>query len=274
MKILFVSNAAGPDYMADIIFHGGKSLFGNNFFETNKNWYMYDTVVDKKSLYGRGFTLYGKLSENLYSEMPAPVEELIGCKFFDKIIYGSIRRCSNYFNIVNKVYNKKDIIVVDGEDSPDIDYSFVNNATYFKREYVEHVPSVYPINFAIPKNLIVSNLKEKIKLISDIIPNNKYSYSYSEEESYYQEYASSWFAHTFKKAGWDCLRHYEIMMNGCVPLFQGLENCPAYTLTRLPKKELILFSNSLDFSLEKSQFILDYTKNNLTTEHIFSYILQ
>jgi hypothetical protein len=43
------------------------------------------------------------------------------------------------------------------------------------------------------------------------------------------------FAYTQKKGGWDCLRHYEIMANGCIPIFRGLDQCPVDTLTTFPK---------------------------------------
>ena len=41
------------------------------------------------------------------------------------------------------------------------------------------------------------------------------------------------------KGGWDCLRHYEILMNGCIPLFLDIKNCPKDTISTLPKKKLI-----------------------------------
>ena len=96
---------------------------------------------------------------------------------------------------------------------------------------------------------------------------------FDREEDYYREYSKSCFAHTKKKGGWDCLRHYEIMMNGCIPIFEDLENCPINTLTHIPKKEIIEFSKSINSDLEKNQFILDYTKNNLTTKKLIKNIL-
>ena len=35
------------------------------------------------------------------------------------------------------------------------------------------------------------------------------------------------------------MRHYEILANGCIPIFLDLENCPINTLTNLPKKCLL-----------------------------------
>lgn len=274
MKILFVTNASGPDYMSDMVFHGGKSIFGSDFYESRHMWYMYDNLQNKSNLYGRGFTMYGKVKSSLFSSLPATINELISNKFFDKIIYGSIWRCSDYFDLVSKVYSPKDIIFIDGEDEQDrINFTFVGKGKYFKREYFNKNDGVYPINFSIPEELILPSLGEKKKLISDIIPNSYKNYSFDNENEYYVEYSKSWFAHTKKKGGWDCLRHYEIMMNGCVPIFEDLENCPINTMVNLPKKEIIEFSKFLSPSNEQNEFILNYVKNNLTTKNLIKNIL-
>lgn len=274
MKFLFVTESSGPDYMSDMVFHGGKSLYGINFYESNRVWYMYDDVTNKKDLYGRGFTLYGKISSQLYSPIKDNLINLIKDKYFNYIIYGSIWRCADYFDIVSKIYKKDEIIAIDGEDEQDrINFYFVDKCKYFKREYNKKIDGVFPINFCIPKQLILKNLKNKEKLISDIIPNFNQNYFFEQEIDYYDEYARSAYAHTSKKGGWDCLRHYEIMMNGCVPIFHNLENCPNNTLTKIPKKQIIEFSKIMNFNTEKNEFILDYVKNNLTTEHIFLDLL-
>lgn len=274
MRILFVTNSLGPDYMSDMIFHGGKSLLGSNFYETKKLWYMYDDLQNKNILYGRGFTIYGKIKSSLYSTPPSNIIDMIQDKFFDKIIYGSIWRCNDYFDIVSKIYEKKDIIFIDGEDEQDrINNYYVNKGSYFKREYSNTIDGVYPINFAIPEELIIEKLNEKTKLISDIIPNSTKNYSFDREEDYYMEYSKSWYANTKKKGGWDCLRHYEIMMNGCIPIFEDLDKCPINTLTGLPKKEIIEFSKNIEIKQEQNDFILDFTKKNLTTKRLIEKIL-
>ena len=51
-------------------------------------------------------------------------------------------------------------------------------------------------------------------------------------------YKKSLFGITTEKAGWDCFRHYEILMNGCIPLFPNIKNCPELTCTNLPKKKI------------------------------------
>jgi hypothetical protein len=273
MKILFISNALGPDYLNDTVFHGGKTLLGHDLYESKRLWYMYDDLINKGQLYGRGFTLFGKINSNEYTPLSGDLTELIKNKFFDKIIYGSIWRCDDFIKLVLNTYDKKDIIFIDGEDHTDIKHELVGKGMYFKREYISKVDGVYPIGFGIPENLILDKVGEKTKILSNIVPNFVWDYNYTNEEEYYNEYSTSWYAITMKKMGWDCLRHYEIMMNGCVPLFNNLEECPELILTTLPKAELIKMFSYKEPNLEFNEFILDYTKHNLTTKHVFEKLL-
>jgi hypothetical protein len=81
-----------------------------------------------------------------------------------------------------------------------------------------------------------------------------------------------------KKAGWDCMRHYEILANNCIPYFIDLENCPKYTLTNLPK-EMLIEARELANNFEEQKYfsilneLFEYTKNNLTTKHLAKHIL-
>jgi glycosyltransferase involved in cell wall biosynthesis len=95
-----------------------------------------------------------------------------------------------------------------------------------------------------------------------------------------------------KKAGWDCLRHYEIIMNGCLPLFYDLHNLPKTIMTHWDR-ELLEESLHLfwDFKIHKQELdlnakaisdaeysnlrntILENLNNNLTTESMFNYII-
>ena len=44
-------------------------------------------------------------------------------------------------------------------------------------------------------------------------------YAYHDEAAYYAQYAGSFFAVTRAKAGFDSLRHYEILARGTMPFF-------------------------------------------------------
>jgi hypothetical protein len=143
-----------------------------------------------------------------------------------------------------------------------------------------------PIGFSIPESRVRSTVSEKTKWISNLIPGQPCTYIYTNEADYYAEYASSVFAITCKKGGWDCLRHYEILAQGCIPLFIGLEGCPQETLAFFPKKLLALTLNKLlpkmgqPFTPELQEEIrtvtkvlLDYTRKELTTRAMARRIL-
>lgn len=103
---------------------------------------------------------------------------------------------------------------------------------------------LYPITFSIPEEKIVSAIPTKTRLLAILNPSDPGTYVYTDEHSYYQGYRESYFALTMKKRGWDCIRHYEIMANGCIPVFEDIESCPIETLTYLPK-DLFVAANAL-----------------------------
>ena len=49
-------------------------------------------------------------------------------------------------------------------------------------------------------------------------------------------YSRSLFATTTRKGGWDCLRHYEILKNNCLPFFPNIEEKPRLTMVNYPVK--------------------------------------
>jgi hypothetical protein len=99
-----------------------------------------------------------------------------------------------------------------------------------------------PFSYCIPDEFIVNAVPEKTQVQSFVVPDTKYSFGLGEQHLYYDEYRRSRFAVTRKKGGWDCMRHYEILANGCIPIFENLEDCPHFTLTTFPK-ELVLKAN-------------------------------
>ena len=145
---------------------------------------------------------------------------------------------------------------------------------------------LFPITFSIAKEKIVDKIPEKNKILSDLIPGDTSTYIYDNEKDYYDEYKQSYFAITKKKAGWDCLRHYEILANGCIPLFEDMEKCPKNTLALFPK-ELVLQGKELYDTHFKTgitsegvlkynelcEKLLEYTRNHLTTVKMAEYVL-
>ena len=150
---------------------------------------------------------------------------------------------------------------------------------------------IYPISFSIPKEKLIKTKYLKTKILSNLIPGDISTYIYNSEESYYNEYKISYFAITKKKGGWDCMRHYEILANGCIPYFLEIEKCPINTMKLLPK-QLFIESNELYDTVFKNKKLQDinqedinkyenvrdklfnYTKTYLTTDNMAKYLLK
>ena len=104
------------------------------------------------------------------------------------------------------------------------------------------------------------------------MPGRLSTYIYDDEKTYYNMYSNSIFAITNKKLGWDCLRHYEILMNGCIPLFFNIEDCPKLILKTLPKERLSEIYSSFHSVLKLYFPFKIYKKKFLSFKKIFSYI--
>lgn len=240
MEVLFINDFRKPDYLNDMIYHGLKGLWNLSISETTYPSYMLRDYPSKSKLYGRGFTLYACMKNDVNIEIEETILQKIADKFYDLIIYGSISRCSFLVSFVTSVYDKKKVVFIDGEDEwfisrPDL----VGKGHYFKRELLEPHEGVQPISFSIPSKWVTSVIPEKTKVLADINNRAYRNYEYDSEQEYHNEYGRSYFGLTVKKAGWDCLRHYEILANGCVPLFEDLGYCPETVLTSLPKELLL-----------------------------------
>jgi hypothetical protein len=100
-----------------------------------------------------------------------------------------------------------------------------------------------PFPYAVPDEYVVTKVPEKTRVFADHDPSfggkATYKFGADQQSEYYKHYQDSRFAVTRKKGGWDCLRHYEILMNGCIPVFEGLEYCPPKTMYFFPK-ELVM----------------------------------
>ena len=288
MKILFIAKGDLPDYQSDMVFHGGRAVLGDNFVDCNKLWYMYKEdkelhwntrVPDNGKSYGRGFTLHGKLEKDTVDR--TNIEFKIKEHYFDKVIYGSCTRCLDYIEIVAQHYNSNDVILIDGEDDQNVREDLLPLGRYFKREITgKDLDKARPLYFAIPEELIVPDVPNKLREYATIIPGDLSTYVYDNERDYYKGYQESYFGVTFKKGGWDCLRHYEIIMNGCIPYFPDLQNCPQHTMLSFPKRIILDCNYRLtvgelteDESKDYIRLLLGYAKKNLTTKQLFNYIV-
>jgi hypothetical protein len=94
------------------------------------------------------------------------------------------------------------------------------------------------ISFAVPEGKIFTGAALKTKdfpahivdaEVADRLTgkNGTQAYAFKTEAEYYADLRASRYGITTKRAGWDCLRHYEIASNGAVPCFRDLALKPA-----------------------------------------------
>jgi len=286
MKILYVTNyidiakASGGfvnDYQNDLVFYGLRELFGDDVVDSTQIISLYkdyENKIPKQHLWG-GMTTFWLIGENNIDR--TNIEEKIKDRYYDLIIYGAIKRCKQYYDLVSKYYPSNKVILIDGNDEPELD-SLYTKHLYFKRELQESHPNLLPITFGIPTCKLPTSNKTKTQEYATCIPGQPETYIFKDEKSYYEDYQKSYYGVTMKKAGWDCMRHYEILGNYCMPYFIGLEDCPQNTLANLPK-ELLLEGRELANNFDELKYfnildeVFNYTKENLTTKNIANYIL-
>jgi len=109
---------------------------------------------------------------------------------------------------------------------------------------------VYPIGFSIPPEYVRAVVPAKAQALVTVIPGHPSTYQFKPrpdstpaqlaalEREYYADMERSLFGLTWKKAGWDCMRHLELLAAGCTPLFTDIEAAPAGAVAFLPKQVL------------------------------------
>jgi hypothetical protein len=254
------------DYQSDMLFHGLRKVLGKDCVDAQRFWWMYSKDKEERpddfpKIWGKGFTMYGLLDDEEVDRTTIP-EQLVNNEFdmlvlplhhsiaqMPEIVVPMVKNSLRYFE-------GKQIAIIDGWDQPYIAQELLNlcrqhGIKYFKRELTSDIEGVYPISFAFPEEKISDCMypmghldrKNREHVIAPLIPVNQSidpsymsTYIYDTEESYYEMYQNSQFALTSRKGGWDTLRHYEIMANGCIPLFVDIDNCPKNCLWNFPKE--------------------------------------
>lgn len=280
MKILYVSKGDHVDYQDDCLFIGLKELFGDDVVDVNKRSHIYTSYDEEAAtkLYGMGMTVTRVLPDTEIDR--TDIGSKIKHRYFDLVVYGSIWRSSGDIDKVLEYYPKNKVVAVDGEDEQHIHQVHRLGIPYFKRELLHNNTTLFPIAFAAPTNKGTGVFDDtKIKDFSFITPLDKRTYIYNTERDYYNDYVESRFGVTLKKAGWDCLRHYEIMSNGCIPYFIDIESCPKLTMFNFPKdlcKSVIADLKSFKpvdvYSKYADKFQLHFINNN-TTKALATYFI-
>jgi len=273
MKILFL-HSNQPDYLAESLFHGLRTLLGKNCVDAPRYDSMYLPLTNsiRSKLRGHGFTLYG-----LLEEIPELAEERYfwqkDLDDYDIIVIANIWFQWQTLWELSSLVQPEKLVILDGHDTPAIfpyaslswrlrecPWSYftpISQFKYFKRELIgegfsQGLDKFFPrylrqwiplpknsnlISFSIPKQKIwQGSMSRKTKdfpkhivdpEVSANVSDSSEEYVFSCEAEYYEDLRMSRFGITMKRAGWDCLRHYELAANGCVLCFRDLDLKPS-----------------------------------------------
>ena len=242
-----------PCYQADVLLIGLREIYGEQCVEFPRKDMLYG---DMPCYYGRGFTLWSRPIQDVPRGSSA-FEDV------DLVIYASHRQTMpvDWRVLVRNKTTAPRVIYIDGNDDSSVD---PHVRPIFKRELFEARDAVFPINFGISEHLIRPlDIENKSQLHQTHVQDTEFTsdtnYKFTAEKDYFDDLARSFFGITMQKAGWDCMRHYEIMAAGTLVMFKHLDRKPPLCAPRCP--DLISYTNRDDF-MEKTGRLMTNGKPN------------
>lgn len=268
MKVLFypicdynsiMDYGCRQDYQADSLFHGVRSIYGQDCVDYQPMEHMWKENLSKlKHDKTRGFTLYGRLDNiEINRKHWKDADLVIACLHHSK--YNNNQFIIDKLKELNNHYSNKSIAIIDGDDNQGCNYDLRKYGILFKRELSDNnaYNGILPIWFSIPEETILDKVPVKDLPFAPLIPcylnrgmiEQEKTYVYDKEEDYYNDYRRSYFAFDCSKGGHDSLRHYEILSQGCLPIYTDIENVPQNTMLLYPKDVCKAIKNSGWFTL-------------------------
>ena len=262
LRILFLTNDR-EDYLADGLLHGLRQLPGLEVVDYPRKECMYEggrqcKVAPEFGVRGGGFSLYGVLTEPQGGIDRSFIWQRLAAGWFDAVLIGNVWRQWGFLLQWRELFAAQPLLLLDGDDDQRL---YPRSGTrlrqfgigtglsnllqqptthIFKRELTNRSRkwglglNIHPLAFSIPESLISLKLPNKSQLFPSHIVDRDLSnklgasanYVFADEQSYRSDLASSRFGITTRRAGWDCLRHYEIAAAGAVICFRDLAQKP------------------------------------------------
>lgn len=257
MKVFVFTEGLGIDYLGNLVVAELLSNTDITVYITEIPAFLFPDYSEPTNImYGMGYTITKKVPleyKNAIVVNEDYIEELLSQRTMDLIVYASVRRkfrpphrrlkykheeqpC-DFFHIVTKYYPKEKIIAFEGEDDNDFLDDVLGKVTYYKRELLPcDVNKALPVSFSFPSywNMPEDYFEdEKVHILAEYSPKTV-GKRFDSEKDYYRQYSKALFGYTMKKAGWDCMRHYEILAAGALPYFENIETKPETTMTTWP----------------------------------------
>ena len=262
LRILFLTDER-EDYLADGLLHGLRQLPGLEVVDYPRKECMYEggrqcRVAPEFGVRGGGFSLYGLLTEPQGGIDRSFIWQRLAAGWFNAVLVSNVWRQWGSLLQWRELLATQPLLLLDGDDDQrlyprsgtrvrqfGIGTGLTNllqlpSTHIFKRELTNRSRkwglrlNVHPLAFSIPESLISSKLPNKSQLFPSHIVDRDLSnklgasanYVFADEQSYRSDLASSRFGITTRRAGWDCLRHYEIAAAGAVICFRDLVQKP------------------------------------------------
>lgn len=262
MNILFLCDDY-EDYLADSVLHGLRQLDPLHVVDYPRKDCLYrgGRVCKDAPAFGvrgGGFSLYGLLEEPTAGLDRSQIWQRLESGWFDVVILSNVWRQWGLLLQWRSLFQRQPLILLDGDDDERL-YPLSsrrlrqfglgtgissllrsNNTHYFKRELTpvsfRWRPRfrLHPVSFSIPASCIDQSLTNKTQLFPRHIVDpdvaqcfgGSSGYAFTAEDAYRADLRSSRFSITTKRAGWDCLRHYELAASGTVLCFRDLTRKP------------------------------------------------
>jgi len=275
LRILYLTDQY-MDYLSDEVLYGLRALLGQEVVDYPQKKLLYASErenIPRSMVWGNGATAFGLPDLEIDRE---DIEAKVRGSYFDLVIN------SNCWRIHTPLL--KNLVVLDGQDHRYLNPLYLGRVTaYFKRELLWNVPHVQPIQFALPDHLLDTAPTPKTKLTHasfSVMPGLRqqiadvYGCQYIDDwKEYIRDINSSWYGISPKGAGYDCMRHYEILGRAvlCIYLDPGAP--------RILREAFIDGVNCLVFrSVDELKFkigtcadpqrLLDQGRRSLLTNHL------
>jgi len=237
-RVLLLTTPA-EDYLQDQVLYGLRSLLGADCVDFPRKDVMYRACARPAAeLYGRGFTLWKLLPEIEVERGNLDDPDAAARAGFELVLFGRVREQRELLRRWNAARLPRGLRVafLDGGDTPKVLLPTALRGRYFKRERTARsAPFTRAVSFSIPAAKLVAEVPrdkprrfathvqcEEAYALEAVRRECQRAYAFADEDAYRADLQRSHFGITMRKGGWDCMRHYEIAANGCVPCFHRL----------------------------------------------------
>ena len=262
LRILFLTDDR-EDYLADGLLHGLRQLPGVELVDYPRKECMYEggchcRVAPEFGVRGGGFSLYGLLHEQEGAIDRSQIYRRLEAGWFNAVVLSNLWRQWGLLMQWRELLARQPLLLLDGDDDERLyprsgtrfrQFGFANGLNallqtadthIYKRELTNRSKpwglclQVHPLGFSIPAAVIFDSVPAKTQMFQTHIVDRELleltagskEHFFVDESAYRSDLGAARFGITTRRAGWDCLRHYEIAASGTIPCFRDLNNKP------------------------------------------------